>query len=82
MWKTLPLERFVEHALKQRHAEEGEALWAKYVDLRAELSGQLLPWIQRNEPDLSDHGIDHIQNVMNNVAQLLGLPRAYGSEDG
>lgn len=80
MWKTLPLERFVEHALKQRHAEEGEALWAKYVDLRTEICGQILPWIQRNEPNLSDHGVDHIQNVMANVAQLLGLPREYGGE--
>lgn len=81
MWRTLPLERFVEHALKQRHAEEGEALWAKYVDLRTEVSGQILPWIQRNEPDLSDHGVEHIQNVMTNVTQLLGLPRAYGGEE-
>ena len=81
MWKTLPLERFVEHTLKQRHAEDGEALWAKYIDLRTELSSQILPWIQRNEPDLSDHGVDHIQNVVSNVAQLLGLPREYGGED-
>lgn len=82
MWRTLPLEKFVELALKQQHAEEGEALWAKYVDLRTEVSGQILPWIQRNEPDLSDHGVDHIQNVMTNVTQLLGLPRAYGGEEG
>jgi hypothetical protein len=81
MWKTLPLERFVEHALKRRHAEEGEVLWAKYVDLRTEISNQVLPWIQRNEPDLSDHGVDHIQNVMTNVTQLLGLPREHGREE-
>jgi len=80
MWRTLPLERFVEHELKQRHAEEGENLWAKYVELRAEISTQVLPWIQRNEPDLSDHGVDHIQNVMTNVTQLLGLPREHGQE--
>jgi len=82
MWKTLPLERFVEHTLKQRHAEDGEAIWAKYVDLRTEVSAQILPWIQRNEPDLSDHGVDHIQNVVTNVTQLLGLPREHGGESG
>ena len=82
MWKTLPLERFVEHALKNQFAEEGESLWAKYVDLRAEVSGEILPWIQRNEPDLSDHGVDHIQNVITNVTQLLGLPRGHGGEAG
>ncbi len=81
MWKTLPLERFVECELKSRHTEEGESLWAKYVDLRTELSDQVLPWIARNEPDLSDHGVDHIQNVMANVTQLLGLPREHGGED-
>lgn len=82
MWKTLPLERFVEHALKRRHAEDGEALWAKYVDLRTEVSTQILPWIQRNEPDLSDHGVDHIQNVIENVTRLLGLPLEHGGEEG
>lgn len=81
MWTTLPIERFVEHTLKTRHAEKGAIQWARYVELRSEISEQILPWIQRNEPDLSDHGVNHIQDVMQKVTDLLGLPAEHGNED-
>ncbi|MBA3666807.1 MAG: hypothetical protein H0W65_03685 [Sphingomonas sp.] len=81
MWNTLPLERFVEHKLRERHAEKGATQWARYVELRTELSEQVLPWIQRNEPDLSDHGVNHIHDVMGKVTELLGLPKEHGGEE-
>jgi HD superfamily phosphodiesterase len=80
MWTTLPLERFVEHTLKQKHTEKGATLWSRYVELRTEVSEQILPWIQRNEPNLSDHGVNHILDVMGKVTELLGLPKEHGGE--
>ncbi len=80
MWSTQPLETFVEQKLKEQHAVKGAAQWARYVELRTEMSGEILPWIATVEPELSDHGVDHIENVIENATQLLGLPTSHGDE--
>jgi HD superfamily phosphodiesterase len=55
-------------------------LWPAYALARAKVFKDLLPYIRRNEPYLSDHGPDHIINVLNNAYALLGRERCAGKD--
>lgn len=81
MWTPLPIEKFVEHQLKTKFQNSGVSGWAQYITLRDTLTTHVLPWIQSQEPTLTDHGLDHIANVMDNARQLLGLPSEHGCEE-
>lgn len=48
-------------------------LWAKYQLAQSNLPKEVLAWIPKAEPNLSDHGILHIDNVLENAARLLNL---------
>ena len=51
---------------------DGRALWGTYLDARQKAVHEILPFITRTEPNLSDHGPEHIQNVFENAYLLLG----------
>lgn len=55
-------------------------MWAKYHLAKTKLPTEVLSWIARSEPELSDHGIMHIENVIENAARLLGLDASYSHE--
>lgn len=48
-----------------------EALLAAYIAARTKLTNDLLREIKAVEPSLSDHGPDHVANVLDNVHYLL-----------
>lgn len=76
-WEQRPLESHVEFLLKNTHGEEGRKLWTVYESTRDEVLTDVLKWIASEEPNLSDHGQDHIADVMNNAALLIGLKNEY-----
>lgn len=51
--------------------DDGKRIASGYERTRAELQKQVYRHIPGAEPSLSDHGIDHILNVQNNVIRLL-----------
>ncbi len=57
-------------------------MWAKYQLSKSRLPTEVLSWIAKSEPNLSDHGIHHIDNVIENAARLLGLDASYSYETG
>lgn len=79
-WEERPLEKHVEWLITQQLGERGKRLWATYQSTRNEVIDQVLPWIQSQAPDLTDHGINHIQDVIDRAAELLGFTNQYGDE--
>lgn len=80
MWQELPLENYVSGCLKQKLGQDGVDLWAKYAQTRTEMVSEVIKWIRGEEPYLTDHGEDHIADVIGNAALLLGFSNHYGEE--
>ena len=75
-------ERHIESRMKkslahQFGATEGENLWSHYVRAREKLCKYIYGQIPGTLPQYTDHSQPHIENVLDNVAQLLGpeLPK-------
>lgn len=60
----------------QNCAQPLKNLWAKYQLAKDALPQEILTWIPTSEPNLTDHGILHIDNVIENAARLLNLDPA------
>lgn len=75
MWDEQPFEVHVRARLKEKCGQAGEGLWASYVKTREELISEILPYIAAQEPNLTDHGVDHIANVIGNVGTMLAIPK-------
>lgn len=71
MWEMLKIEHDLQERLKLK-GSSGDVLWSKYIAAREFLVSQVLQWIKSSEPSLSDHGPDHIRNVLENAYHLLG----------
>ncbi len=71
MWETSKIESELEARLKVL-GSSGEALYSRYIAARSFLTREILPWIAGKEPNLSDHGVAHIRNVLDNALQLIG----------
>jgi hypothetical protein len=56
-----------------------KGLHSKYVLAKQRAATEVLSWIPKVEPNLSDHGILHIENVIENAARLLGLDPGYNA---
>jgi hypothetical protein len=78
VWADLPFEKYIEEHLRTALGGEGTHLWAQYVNTRKEIVNEVLPWIASKEPELTDHGVRHIVDVIDNAAHLLGLPTEHG----
>jgi len=73
MWNTRPIEQKIEKKLKIDFGRErGAELFANYVASRKVLVEEILPEIKAKLPSHSDHGPEHIANVLDNVDSLLG----------
>jgi hypothetical protein len=55
----------------QYKSDKADAFKARYFAAKGKLFKEILPWIQANEPNLSDHGEKHIENVLNNAYKLI-----------
>ncbi|AZE69174.1 HD domain-containing protein [Pseudomonas synxantha] len=71
MWESSKIEDELKLRLDSQ-GSTGDALWGRYVTARTLLVGQILPWIRTNEANLTDHGPEHIRDVLDNAYQLLG----------
>ncbi len=67
--------KFELHALERLTAQLGhpkaQVLWAGYTSARAKVSGDILTAIQGAQPNLSDHGPEHVAHVLENAGCLL-----------
>lgn len=63
-------------------AQPLKEMWAKYQIAKSKLPTEVLTWIAKSESQLTDHGIPHIENVIENAARLLGLDASYSHESG
>lgn len=79
-WEKRPLENHVEWLVKDKLGERGEKLWTKYEATRNEVIDEVLPWIAKEAPALTDHGRDHIQDVIDRAFELLGFTNHFCTE--
>ncbi|OQW71220.1 MAG: hypothetical protein BVN35_16765 [Proteobacteria bacterium ST_bin11] len=56
---------------KQYKSDKADAFQARYFAAKAKLFNDILRWIRSNEPNLSDHSEQHIENVLNNAYKLI-----------
>jgi hypothetical protein len=71
-WQEMVFERKMRAALKAEFGPaRGEGFYSRYIFARGLLSKDILPSIMAVEPALTDHGPQHIRNVMENVYSLL-----------
>lgn len=71
MWEDSKIELELEQKLKNL-GSNGKALYARYISARTFLNKDILPWIKSVEGSLTDHGPEHIKNVLDNAYQLIG----------
>lgn len=71
MWEDSKLELELEEKLRTL-GSRGKALYARYIAARTVLNKDILPWIRTVEGSLTDHGPEHIRNVLDNAYQLIG----------
>ena len=74
VWKPRKFEIDTRESLKS--VPDGEAHWARYEHARDDIVANVLPYVASQEPGLSDHGVAHIANVIDNIGQVLGLTSA------
>jgi hypothetical protein len=72
VWTEQKFESSTKAALESSHGGDA-GIWSKYEVTRNDVLGGILPWIAAQEPALSDHGVDHIANVIQNVGRVLGM---------
>lgn len=71
MWEDSKIELELEQKLKDL-GSNGASLHARYITARSFLNKDILPWIRTIEGSLTDHGPEHIRNVLDNAYQLIG----------
>jgi len=70
--QEFPLEKKLDQNLRRDFGPaRGKSIFANYVQARDCLSTDILRYIVGREPSLTDHGVDHIRNVLENVELLL-----------
>ncbi len=73
MWELRKIEEITKKALvEERGVVQGEEKFAAYTMARKNLVEQVLPEIKAVQPQLTDHGPDHVANVLDNAEGLLG----------
>ena len=73
MWENSKFEERMRLALESELGEStGQTVFGQYTGARGILLEDVLEEIRGAEPYLTDHGPDHIRNVLDNVDRLLG----------
>ena len=74
MWSDRVIEKITQRKLREQLGPEtGEERFALYLTARKSLVDDILPQIARKLPDHTDHGPEHVGNVLELSALLLGL---------
>jgi hypothetical protein len=72
-WSICKIEDLAKkHIVKDFGHTKGDELFGIYSNARNILLSNVLPYIQGKQPYLTEHGPDHISNVLNNANDLLG----------
>jgi hypothetical protein len=73
MWVDLPIEIKTRDALNLKYgtSSKGEDIYSLYTTARHSIVQDILPEIKRICPELTDHGPDHVADVLNNADQLI-----------
>lgn len=75
------IEKLAEQSIIKCYGEsEGKALWGGYVNARERAFKKVLPFIVREERELTDHGPEHILDVLNKAMALLGEQVCSGAD--
>ena len=73
MSNKLRIEEFLQKKLlKEFGDDKGEKIFSNYIHAKSCLVEEILPEIKRIERNLTDHGPEHIKNVLENAESLLG----------
>ena len=73
MWENSKFEERMRVALESQLGEStGQTIFGQYTAARGILLDDVLQEIRGTAPSLTDHGPDHIRNVLDNVERLLG----------
>jgi HD superfamily phosphodiesterase len=73
VWNAREIETATKDALiRQLGKEPGEERFALYLAARKALVEEVLPQIKAVQPNLTDHGPEHVRNVLDNAHRLLG----------
>lgn len=73
MWEDLKIEEYAfEKFVSELGKTNGKLLCNNYETTRSGLIEDILPEIKAREQGLTDHGPNHVANVLNNVYYLLG----------
>ena len=72
-WETCTIEKMTENALHTTFGEaRGDEIFTSYKQARNGVLINILPDINRKLPHHTDHGPEHVKNVLDNVVLLLG----------
>lgn len=71
MWQQRKFEILTKEGISE--LPDGDALWSRYQDTKEDIVKNVLPWVATQESGLSDHGVAHIANVIDNIGQVLGI---------
>jgi hypothetical protein len=79
-WEERPLEKHIQWLLSEKLQSDGRRQWTLYENTRNELVTEILPWIAKYGEGLTDHGVNHIADVIDNAALLLGFKNHYDDD--
>ncbi len=75
MWEPTRFEKRMQQALESElNQADAENFYSQYISARRILLKDIYGEIRGAEPNLTDHGADHIQNVLKNLEALLPPP--------
>jgi hypothetical protein len=77
VWSDQPFEILLKSRLSELPVPEGESLFADYVTARQYLITQVIEHLRHSEPNLTDHGPRHLQDVLKRVSDLVGNAQRY-----
>lgn len=79
MWSEQPFETLLQSRLASLAASKGAELMADYVSARRYVVEEVVEHIGTAEPNLTDHGARHLEDVMRRVNDLIGYNPNYFS---
>lgn len=71
MWDSREIEDHTEKSLAKRSRTRGKEQFARYLMARTCLVEEILPQIKAVLPNMTDHGPDHVSNVLDNALTLI-----------
>jgi len=71
MWEEVAIEKETKRVLTEEFGDRGREIFNRYEEARTGLLIDVLPWIPAIEPELTDHGPDHVKQVLEYSYKLI-----------